>query len=99
MQNKISVAFDINGVLTEPLFQTLYKSLDRSKCYLIVWSSMGVDRVRKFCKENQIEADEYLEKQSKEVDIAIDDKPEMISSAKAVLGVKDKPIPSQYNSD
>lgn len=99
MQNKISIAFDINGVLTEDLFKDLFRSLDRSKCYLIVWSSMGAERAKEFCLENMLEADEYLNKQSKMVDIAIDDKPGMILSAKEVLGVKEKSIPSQYNSD
>lgn len=99
MQNKISIAFDINGVLTEDLFQDLFRALDRSKCHLIVWSSMGADRAKQFCLENMLEADEYLNKQSKRVDIAIDDKPEMILTAEQVLGVKDSPIPSQYNSD
>lgn len=88
MNNKISIAFDINGVLTEDTFKDLFKSLDRSKCHLIVWSSMGSEKAKKFCLENMLEADEYLDKQSKMVDIAIDDKPEMILRAKKVLGVK-----------
>jgi len=88
-KSKVSIAFDINGVLTEPIFQQLFNSLDRSKCHLIVWSSMGIDRIKEFCKENKLEADEYLEKQSKKVDIAIDDHPEMIINAKKVLGTKE----------
>jgi len=88
MNNKISIAFDINGVLTEDIFKDLFKSLDRSKCHLIVWSSMGSEKAKKFCSENMLEADEYLDKQSKMIDIAIDDKPEMILRTKKVLGVK-----------
>ncbi|MBU1033461.1 hypothetical protein KKI22_00740 [Patescibacteria group bacterium] len=88
MQTKISIAFDINGVLTEPIFQQLFDSLDRSKCHLIVWSSMGASKAKDFCTKNQLVADEYLDKQSKKIDIAIDDHPEMILSAIKVLGVK-----------
>lgn len=89
MKNKISIAFDINGVSTEPLFQQLFHTLDKSKCHLIVWSSMGVKRTEEFCKENKLEADEYLDKQSKRVDLAIDDHPEMIINSIKVLGVKE----------
>lgn len=51
MQNKISIAFDINGVLTEPIFQQLFNSLDKSKCNLIVWSSMGANKAKDFCSK------------------------------------------------
>lgn len=90
MENKISIAFDINGVLTEPIFQNLFNSLDRDKCHLIIWTGMDLDEAERFCKENNLKADEYLRKQSKKVDIAIDDQPEFIINAGQVLGVKKK---------
>ncbi len=90
MQNKISIAFDVNGVLTEHIFQELFKSLNRNKCHLIVWSGMDVAETKQFCKENNLIADEYLRKQSKKVDIAIDDQPEFIINAGQVLGVKQR---------
>lgn len=88
MKNKISIAFDINGVLTESMFQQLFNALDKSKCHLIVWSSMGSIKAKEFCEKNNINADEYLEKQVKKVDIAIDDQPQFIINAKKILGVK-----------
>jgi hypothetical protein len=81
------IAFDINGTLTNPLVRDLFKVLDRGKCYLIVWSTLGVEYSKNFCEKHGLEPDEVIDKQAREVEIAVDDLPESISVADLVIGV------------
>lgn len=89
MKNKkISIAFDVNGTLTDERVRQLFLCLDRKKCHLIVWSTIGPAYAKKFCEEFNLAADEYLGKEVKPVDIAIDDYPESILTAQLVLGLR-----------
>lgn len=87
MSKKTSIAFDVNGTLTIPEVRTLFQCLDKKKCHLIVWSTLGADYAHLFCQKYQLTADEYLAKRVKNVDIAVDDLPETIEVAKLVLGI------------
>jgi hypothetical protein len=86
-QKKITVAFDVNNTLTVPGVQKLFEALDRNKCHLIVWSTLGADYAKDYCQSKNLEADEYLDKEARTVDIAIDDIPQSIEAALVVLGV------------
>lgn len=86
---KLTIAFDINGTLSVPQVTKLFKALDRSRCHLIVWSSLGPPYCRRFCAENGLEPDEIIEKNAKEVDLAFDDYPQNIKTARILLGVID----------
>ncbi len=88
IMQKTLVAFDVNGTLTKPEVRELFKLIDRSQCHLIVWSTLGIDYAKEFCQKYNLEADEYLDKDSKKVDLAIDDLPQWVKNAKMVLGVK-----------
>jgi hypothetical protein len=88
MSTKLTIAFDVNNTLTDPQMRRLFNSLNRTKCHLIVWSTLGAEYAKDFCQENNLKAHEYCDKQEKHVDIAIDDIPDSIQAASLVLGVK-----------
>ena len=83
----ISIAFDINGTLTQARVRALFNALNRDKCEVIVWSTFGIQYCRQFCDKYSLTPDDILEKQSRYVDVAIDDVPTSISQAEVVVGV------------
>ena len=83
----ISVAFDVNGTLTQECVRWLLRSIDRQKAHVVVWSTMGIDYCKTYCEGMDIKPDEYLKKQAKRVDIAFDDFPHSIERADEVIGV------------
>lgn len=84
---KMIIAFDVNSTLSDSRVQKLFHALDRNKCHIIVWSSVGAAFAESFCLEAGIVADSYLKKDTLPVDIAIDDIPDSISSASLILAV------------
>lgn len=88
MTRKFRIAFDVNGTLSHPLVRELFKSIDRERWYVIVWSTLGKGYAKKFCEEHDLIADEFMNKQVEEVDVAVDDIPDSIQAAKLVLGVR-----------
>lgn len=84
---KIIIAFDVNNTLSDPRVQKLFHALDRNKCHVVVWSSVGAGFAQTFCQQEGIVADSYLKKDTIQVDIAIDDIPESISTAALTLTV------------
>lgn len=84
---KLTIAFDVNGTLTVETIQRLTDALDRKKCILIVWSSLGKGYAQEFCQRYGIHADGYYLKGSVDVDIAVDDHPETVSRSGLILQV------------
>jgi hypothetical protein len=84
---RLKIAFDVNNTLSETVVQNLYHALDRKRCELIVWSSLGTAYAQSFCEENNLKPDRIIEKQSEVVDVALDDIPESIYKAHITLGV------------
>jgi hypothetical protein len=83
----ITIAFDINGTLTQERVRGMFNALDRNKCKVIVWSTFGIDYCRQFCEQNNLEPDDIWEKQARYVDIAVDDLPTSITQAREVIRV------------
>ena len=84
---KLTIAFDVNNTLSHSLVRKMFSSLDRKSVHIIVWSTLGADYARRFCQESGLQADEYLDKQARKVDIALDDIPTSITASKLVFGV------------
>lgn len=84
---KLTIAFDVNGTLTRKELRDLFQALDPKKCQRIVWSTVGINYCKNFCKQHNLEPDEIIEKYSKPVDITIDDNPSFAQAASQVLGV------------
>lgn len=79
------VAFDVNGTLTQEPVRKLFQALDRKKCQVVVWSSLGETYARHFCEKYGLVADEYMHKDARRVDVAIDDVPDSVSLAEVLL--------------
>ncbi len=87
---KIVIAFDVNGTLTLPRIRKLFQAIDRDAFHIVVWSTLGAKYSQQFCKKHNLHADEFLDKRTRSVDIAIDDNPHTVKNNASVILRVDK---------
>jgi len=83
----ITIAFDVNGTLTQERVRALFNALNRRKCRVIVWSTLGINYCKQFCLKHELKPDEFWEKHTRHVDIAVDDQLVSILQADVVVEV------------